>query len=92
VFEPHPGEPRHHVELGRPRVAEFDGEGLEPAVDDVEVLAAEPLGDDVVRVEREASVSARKGITVWPSGKLWSAGTLFSITNRPPERRCAAAF
>ncbi len=40
----------HEVELGGPRVAHLDRARLDAAVDEVVVLAAQPLGDDVVDV------------------------------------------
>src|ERR671915_1051901 len=48
VLQPHPRQARHQIELRRPRVPHLDRIRLDPAVGEVVVAAAQPLGDDVV--------------------------------------------
>ena len=53
VLEPQSRQTRHEVELGGPRVAHLGGARLDRTVDEVVVLAAQALRDDVVDVGRD---------------------------------------
>ena len=89
ALEPHPRQARHQVELGGPGVAHLDRAGLDPAVDEVVVLAAQPLGDDVVDVERDAARGPRA--TAGPSGPAAAAAARARAPRSRTARRCAGA-
>ena len=55
ALEPHPGQARHQVQLGGPRVPHLDRARLDPAVGEVVVLAAQPLRGRVVDVVGHAT-------------------------------------
>ena len=66
--------------------------GLDPAVDEVVVLGAEPLRDDVVDVEAQPAGIDAEGDDGLADREVWRSGTPVSTTNRRPLPRWAAAF
>ena len=62
LAQAHPGELRHQVELGGPRVAERDRETFDLPVDDLEVMRREPLVRDVVLVDAPSRLAHVEGV------------------------------
>ena len=89
----HPRQLRHQVELRRPDVAKRHRDELEAPVDESEVVRCEPLGRDVVLVDRPSAYRSH-GRRAWcrRAAAAGAPGHRARSTKHPPGSRCAAAF
>src|ERR1700722_14084340 len=86
----HPGEARHQIELGRPRVAERDRPDLEPAVDHRVVVGDLALRHDVVFVEvelRRGHVVCTHGLAGWKTLEIRNSHLDYEGPTRLEMRR-----